>query len=451
MFFDFECMQETGVHIPNLVVAQTSCSTCQDFRVSELSECFQCGYRCKKCDKKERGEYVQQPCRTNSSCGQRRSIWSGVNCQSDFCRWLLSENNRDAKVFAHNAKGYDSYFILAYLRKQDLKPDQIIMSGAKVMYLKMGGVLNVELLDSLNFLPMALSSLPKSFGLTELKKGFFPYLFNTEHNQNVVLSELPDPKFYNPDDMYPERRQEFFDWYTAHKEDGFDLQKEMLDYCISDVTILQEACMKFRELVLPETGHPVFYQGNWIPREGVDPFSYITIASLCLGILRRKFLPEKRKILFKTNAQTNCLHSHVSCKCVWTEARKLSEDHPLEVCRIQNGQWETVDEDLLEENLFVSSPIGLIPSDEYGVRGNHSQEAIEWLDYMQFKLQKKDPNVVISHARNGGEHCVLYKNKRGIVRYKLDGYCKSLGRKYALEFYGCVWHGCTKCFKVSCN
>ena len=448
VFFDFECMQETGVHIPNLVVAQTSCTTCQDFRLCELSECPQCGFRCEKCDKKERGEYVQQPCQTNSVCCQRRVVWSGLNCQDEFCRWLLSENNRDAKVFAHNAKGYDSYFILAYLRKQDLKPDQIIMSGAKVMYLKMGGVLNVELLDSLNFLPMALSSLPKSFGLSELKKGFFPYLFNTQHNQNVVLTELPDQKFYNPDDMYPEKREEFLQWYAANKHKGFDLQKEMLDYCISDVTILQEACMKFRELVLTETGRPVLHQGEWIPREGIDPFSYVTIASLCLGILRRKFLPEKRKILFKVNAQSNCMHSHASCQCLWNEGRKLSEDHPLEVWRNDSCEWETVDDELVEENLFVSSPIGLIPSDEYGVRGNHSQEALEWLDFIQYQFRQKDPQVVVHHARNGGEQCVLYKTKKGLVRYRLDGYCKTLDKRYALEFHGCVWHGCTKCYRV---
>ena len=34
-----------------------------------------------------------------------------------------------------------------------------------------------RILDFLNFLPMKLSAMPKAFNLTELKKGYYPYLF----------------------------------------------------------------------------------------------------------------------------------------------------------------------------------------------------------------------------------------------------------------------------------
>jgi hypothetical protein len=43
------------------------------------------------------------------------------------------------------------------------------------------------MIDSINFLPSALSELPKMFGLEELKKGYFPHLFNRKENQSVVL------------------------------------------------------------------------------------------------------------------------------------------------------------------------------------------------------------------------------------------------------------------------
>jgi len=33
----------------------------------------------------------------------------------------------------------------------------------------------VRILDTLNFLPMALSKFPKTFGISEMKKGFFPH------------------------------------------------------------------------------------------------------------------------------------------------------------------------------------------------------------------------------------------------------------------------------------
>ena len=446
VFFDFECMQDTGKHVPNLVVAQTSCPLCQDFTLDEQLKCSECGYRCSGCASMSEGVFATEPCGETFECGSRRKCWKGPNCRDDFCTWLLSNQNKHAKVFAHNAKGYDAYFILAFLRDQNLKPSKIIMNGAKIMYMKLGDSLGVEVLDSVNFLPMALSSLPKSFGLTELKKGFFPYLFNTVENQNKILDHLPGIHFYNPDCMYEDRRKEFLRWYEENKDSQFDFQQEMLDYCISDVTILQEACMKFRNLVLEETGKSIQHGLHKIPRKGVDPFSYITIASLCLGILRRKYLPEQHRVLLKEKAITGCAHGYF-CKCIWMEGRKLSEDHPLEIWNSQ-GFWEVVDENAIECDRFSSSPVGLIPTDEYGSKGRHSSSSLEWIEYIQDKLRKKNPSVRVSHARNGGEHIVLYKNEQGIKRYKLDGYYVLQGKQHALEFYGCVWHGCKNCFKT---
>ena len=43
------------------------------------------------------------------------------------------------------------------------------------MYMEVAKGLNIRVLDSLNFLPMKLAALPKAFGLTELRKGYFPY------------------------------------------------------------------------------------------------------------------------------------------------------------------------------------------------------------------------------------------------------------------------------------
>ena len=51
--------------------------------------------------------------------------------------------------------------------------DPIIFSGTKIMYMKVGKGLNIRILDSLNFLQMPLAKLPKSFGLTEMKKRIF--------------------------------------------------------------------------------------------------------------------------------------------------------------------------------------------------------------------------------------------------------------------------------------
>ena len=87
---------------------------------------------------------------------------------------------------------------------------------------------------------MSLSKLPRAFGLTELKKGYFPHLFNGVQNQNYV-GPYPDAKFYSPEFMTAENHDIFFNWYADKQETIFDFKQEMLDYCRSDVDILRRA------------------------------------------------------------------------------------------------------------------------------------------------------------------------------------------------------------------
>ena len=54
----------------------------------------------------------------------------------------------------------------------------------------------IKMIDSINFLPMALEKLPSMFGFTEIKKGYFPHLFNREENQAVILQGLLEARFH---------------------------------------------------------------------------------------------------------------------------------------------------------------------------------------------------------------------------------------------------------------
>ena len=234
------------------------------------------------------------------------SFFRGPDTKTVFCKWLISKQHKEFTAIAHNARGYDSYFIYDYLIANSHTPDPVIFSGSKIMYMNVPtDGLNIRLLDSLNFLPMPLAQLPKSFGLVELKKGFFPHLYNIAEYQNNVLLNLPDVKHYDPDSMGKERRQEFFKWYEEHKDDVFGFQKEMEEYCISDVNILLQACWKFRQLLKSQTGKKTDIQDletlmtMTIYENAVDAFSFLTIASVCMGIFRAKFLPETWSVLIK--------------------------------------------------------------------------------------------------------------------------------------------------------
>ena len=110
--------------------------------------------------------------------------------------------------------------------------------------------MNIKFLDSLNYLHMPLSALPKVYGLAQIKKSTFPHLFNTPENQNYI-GELPPISSYSPDSMSVIERMNFLDWYNDKKEQRylFDFQKET-KYCKQYVKILRLACLAFRETFL---------------------------------------------------------------------------------------------------------------------------------------------------------------------------------------------------------
>ncbi len=81
---------------------------------------------------------------------------------------------------------FSFFFILNYLVSNIIpseKLPEILLNGSKVLVIKFG---SITIKDSINFIPMGLSKIPKTFNLKELKKGFFPHLFNIPENQNYI-------------------------------------------------------------------------------------------------------------------------------------------------------------------------------------------------------------------------------------------------------------------------
>ena len=68
----------------------------------------------------------------------------------------------------------------------------------------------------------------------------------------------------------------------------FDFQQEIKKYCRSDVDtcILRRAFLQFRQLLLDATA--------------IDPFSYVTIASVCMGVYKSLFLEEHYQAILLT-------------------------------------------------------------------------------------------------------------------------------------------------------
>ena len=246
-YYDFEATQDTGIHTPNLVVVQ-----------------------------QENGNPEDQIIFKNDMA---------KNSGDKFCGWVFQERcgHPDAKqpiiLVAHYFKGYDGYFVLSYLYRNHLLPHPIF-TGSKIMCLDVQP-LNIKFIDSINFLPMALCKFPATFGILEMKKGYFPHLFNTMPNQTYI-GRMPDSCHYQPDMMTEEGRNEFFKWYNTKVSANyhFNMQEELKSYCASDVAILREGCEKYRALC-----KEMFY--------AMDPLlESITIASYCQRVYLQHYMPE---------------------------------------------------------------------------------------------------------------------------------------------------------------
>ena len=232
-------------HCPNFVLAHTVCPHCIDKPLHPKSVCRECGTHCEDCDNTGLWDNQDEgPC--PGKCGFREVTFEGVDTADKFGSWLFTDQHKYIKVVAHNMKEYDGFFLLEYLIDQSMRPDKIIYNGSKIMYMTVERGLHIRVIDSLNFLPMKLSALPKAFGINELKKGWFSHHFNTRENQNYV-GPYPDPKYYGHHFMGEKERKKLLAWLSERKDDVFDFRKEMLQYCRSDVDILRQAFLTFRE------------------------------------------------------------------------------------------------------------------------------------------------------------------------------------------------------------
>ena len=85
--------------------------------------------------------------------------------------------------------------------------------------------------------------------------------------------------------MSVDENVKFLKWHAEQNLKVFDFQKELEEYCKSDVDILQKSCLKFRQLFMLIT-----VTDDCV--EGIDPFiNSLTMPSVCHEVYRRQFMP----------------------------------------------------------------------------------------------------------------------------------------------------------------
>ena len=210
--------------------------------------------------KDHEGVFVPNLLCYSSSEEEEIHVIDGNQCVLNFLQELdnlaeVSDNNeqqREVIVVFHNLKGFDSVFVIKELYDQQRSLENQLTIGAKVLSFKNGPL---KFIDSLSFLPMPLATFPTTFNLTELKKGFFPHLFNTSENQQYV-GRIPDLEFYDADGLMQNRKNELLKWHAEQVRTNvqFNFKQELIAYCKSDVNLLKQGCQKFQEEFQSQAG-----------------------------------------------------------------------------------------------------------------------------------------------------------------------------------------------------
>ena len=185
-------------HVVVLAVCQSACPKCEALELTPDSTCAFCGDRCVDCAEKDKKtkQYVRPPC--PDTCGRREQVFRSLE---DLGSWIFCEMHKGFTVLFHNLS-YDGQFLLQYLLAQSIRPSCIVYRGSKIQMFHVSG-LQIRVIDSFNFLPMALAKLPKAFQLNSLAKGYFPHFFTCRANQNYV-GPYPPAETYGPNAMLVE-------------------------------------------------------------------------------------------------------------------------------------------------------------------------------------------------------------------------------------------------------
>ena len=195
--------------------------------------------------------------------------------------WIFQkrEGRSAFTIIAHNFKGYDGQLLYHYIVKhKKRRPTKMILAGAKIMYMSFGT--KIRFIDSLNHIAAPLSSFPKMWGIKSLVKGEYPYEFNTRANSKYVGKIPPlvygndTTRGFRPDDMKPNKRKKFLEWYDERKKRIWNHKIETKAYCMDDVRILYEGIKKYVEL--------------GIQTSGLNPLKSTTIASYCMNVFKTK-------------------------------------------------------------------------------------------------------------------------------------------------------------------
>ena len=318
----------------------------------------------------------------------------GDDAMDELCDFILFgeesllSTGKFVKIFAHNGGRFDwQLFLRAYFKRARKKPS-IIWDGSTIKQIRIG---NIFFLDSRMYIKAPLRAFPKMFGTTGFQKGYFPHEFNITENEDYV-GRIPKKKYFDPKDV---KKDDFKEWYRSWRgRRDWCLMEQLASYCLDDCYVLREGYEKFstefkdKTAIKPGTGN-------------------CTTAGAANQVWRANFLPNQTVGVINEQGYSDC------------QSRKA----------LRFLHWKNNKE--YEGELQFS-----------GVQGEK-----------KIKIRRQTPLPKMGGVNTF--HTVASKQKRKMhpafetkyETFKLDGFHEESNT--AVEFYGCVFHGCPECFDPS--
>ena len=169
--------------------------------------------------------------------------------------YLLKRKYHNYKIYFHNFSSFDSIFNLKELSQISNKIKPTIRES-RIIELKCSfgtkkKPINLYFRDSLLLLPLSLEKLAINFlSDSSGKKELFPYEFINRNDIGLeYIGEIPERKYFNNvnEQLYNEYKQSFI--LNNSNENVWNLKKETIKYCESDVTTLKNIITIFQKII----------------------------------------------------------------------------------------------------------------------------------------------------------------------------------------------------------
>ena len=324
---------------------------------------------------------------------------------ADFCTEVFSNPRfHDSILFAHNGGSYDIQFIIRYCEINCIPYTTIPRPGSIHKYLsfqiKTSSSKCIEFKDFLMFFPASLKNIAESLQCS-VQKGDFPHRFNVLQNEEYVG---PIPPMDTDEDYYclqtkksTKEIDELKEWY----------QESLITYCSCSLSTVPT----FRTQM---THCPTCHRSFWNFQTEIIKYCFLDVDVLaeCIKKFRQIHLDFSKDQIPGSSEWQPC---PIECFDYLTQ--------PSVALQIfLRGHRFT------EMRPYISKPF---------TRHGRSKKGILWLEKMM-----EETGHYIQHAGNSLKEYFEWKATRTYV----DGYAFFRGQHHIYEFFGCFWHGCSKCF-----